>query len=120
MGDIYKFVGDKIHALRKKHGEDRITQEQLAEAMETSANTISRWETAIYKPSVKDLDRLARFFGVSIATFFPEEENPLLKALTSATRSLKKDDLEVLTEYARFRSARRKLGQTRKEKNRRK
>jgi len=35
-------------------------------------NTISRWETATYHPSLEDLDQLARFFGVTILEFFPK------------------------------------------------
>lgn len=38
----------------------------------TTANTVSRWEMATYKPAISDLERLARYFGVSIAAFFPE------------------------------------------------
>ena len=36
--------------------------------MKTTANTISRWETATYKPSISDLERLAQFFGVPITS----------------------------------------------------
>jgi transcriptional regulator with XRE-family HTH domain len=44
----------------------------LARAVKTTANTVSRWETAACKPSIADLEMLARFFGVPIAVFFPE------------------------------------------------
>jgi hypothetical protein len=30
----------------------------------TTANTISRCETATYKPAISDLEKLARYFGV--------------------------------------------------------
>jgi transcriptional regulator with XRE-family HTH domain len=65
--------------------------------MDTTANTISRWETATYKPGVGDLDRLARFFGVSITTFFPDmEQDTKTQALLSATSDLNDDDFEEL------------------------
>jgi transcriptional regulator with XRE-family HTH domain len=40
--------------------------------VKATANTISRWETATYKPSISDLERLAPFFGVPIAILFPK------------------------------------------------
>jgi transcriptional regulator with XRE-family HTH domain len=43
----------------------------LARAVDTAANTVSRWETASYKPSIFDLETLARFFGVPIIIFSP-------------------------------------------------
>jgi len=79
----------------------------LAEAINTTANTISRWETATYKPSVSDLENLARFFGVPITAFFPEiQPSSQVKALLTATRGLDESDLEEVTLYALFRRAR--------------
>ena len=109
MGDLYVFIGEKIRELRQNYGGKGISQEDLAKEMETTANTISRWETATYKPSAKELHKLAQLFGVTIATFFPEKENPLLNALMSATGELREDDLQELIRYAQFRGARRKL-----------
>jgi transcriptional regulator with XRE-family HTH domain len=51
-----------------------ISQEALAEALGVASNTISRWETATYRPTIEDLERLARFFGKSILDFFPPED----------------------------------------------
>lgn len=109
MEDLYGFIGKTIHELRTNYGGKGISQEELAKEMETTANTISRWETAIYKPSAKELHKLAQFFGITIATFFPEKENPLLQALMSATGELREDDFHELIRYAQFRTARRKL-----------
>jgi len=109
MEDLYGFIGKKIHELRQNYGGKGLNQEDLAREMETTANTISRWETATYKPSAKELHKLAKFFGVTIATFFPEKENPLLQALMSATGELREDDFQELIRYAQFRAARRKL-----------
>ena len=85
-----------------------ISQEDLARAMKTTVNTISRWETATYKPSISDLERLARFFGVPITIFFPQlETTSKTNALFSATADLDDDDLEEVTLYAQFRRAQR-------------
>ncbi len=66
--DIYKQIGDKIRELRSSLKGKGISQEDLARAMNTTANTISRWETATYRPTIEDLERLARFFGKSPCT----------------------------------------------------
>jgi len=106
-GDIYKWIGERIRELRTTHRGTGISQDDLAEAMDTTANTISRWETATYKPSVSDLEKLARFFGVPIAAFFPEvQPSSRIKALLTATRGLDEPDLEEVTLYALFRRAR--------------
>lgn len=116
MADLYKFIGDKIRELRQGYGPRGLSQEELADRMKTTANTISRWETATYKPSIDDIHKLSQMFGVSIAVFFPGMENPHLNALMSATGDLKKEDIEELIEYAQFRKARKMLkdAQTRK------
>jgi transcriptional regulator with XRE-family HTH domain len=53
--DIYRRIGSKIRELRIHHRGKGISQEELAAEVGTTANTISRWETASYKPSVADL-----------------------------------------------------------------
>ena len=71
----------------------------------------SRWETGTYRPSVKDLEKITRFFGVSIMSFFPQDmvdddEDESLKALLRTARQLHPSDLEELKKYAEFRRAR--------------
>jgi transcriptional regulator with XRE-family HTH domain len=116
MRDLYKQIGRKIRELRRQYGGRGISQEALAEETGTTANTISRWETGIYKPAIKDLHDLAKFFGVGISVFFPDKKDSRLQALVSATGDLGNADIAELTQYARFRKARRTLehGQRRK------
>ena len=105
--DIYNRIGEKIRELRTALGGTGISQEDLARAMKTTANTISRWETATYKPSISDLEKLAGFFGVPVTAFFPEIQPSLqISALLSATRGLADEDLEEITLYALFRRTR--------------
>ena len=118
MGDLYQYIGRKIRELRTSHGGKGVSQEDLAAAAGTTANTVSRWESAIYKPSVKDLHKLSRFFGVSISVFFPEKDDTRLHALMSATGDLRDEELDELIEYARFRKARRELKTERKTRGR--
>lgn len=110
MSDIYKHIGDKIRELRTEFKGKGMSQEELAAKMSTTANTVSRWETATYKPSVIDLEKLSRFFGVPIGVFFPEAKiTPQINALLSATGDLDEDDLEEVTRYAQYRKARAEL-----------
>jgi transcriptional regulator with XRE-family HTH domain len=107
MPDIYKQIGGKIRELRTTLKGNGISQEELAQALKTTANTVSRWETATYKPSITDLESLARFFSVPISVFFPEAvPKSRTKALITATAELDDRDLEEVTLYALFRKAR--------------
>ena len=106
MPNIYKEIGNQIRELRTTLRGEGISQEELAQAAKTTANTISRWETATYKPSISDLEALAQFFGVPITIFFPKTEpESRMRGLLSATADLDDDDLEEVELYARFRRA---------------
>ena len=92
------------------HGEG-LSQEVLARNLGVAPNTISRWETGTYIPGITDLEKITRFFGVSIHSFFPsdivnEDEDESLKALLRTASQLHPADLEELRNYAEFRKAR--------------
>jgi len=114
--ELTRYVAERIRELRTKYGGGGISQEALAKKIKTAANTVSRWETGTYRPSIEDLDLLSRFFGVSIMEFFPKEEQPQnakVNALLRAARDLPEDDIDELQKYAEFRKARammKKLG----------
>ena len=107
---LMEYIGGQIRNLRVSYGGGKgLSQEALAKELGTTANTISRWETATYRPTIEDLERLARFFGVSILTFFPPEEAPAndqLTALLRAAKQLSPEDIEELSKYAEFHKAR--------------
>ena len=58
-----KKVGLFLKALRK---EKNITQEALAETLNVSGRTVSRWETGNNMPDISLLVELAEFYQVSI------------------------------------------------------
>lgn len=69
---------------------------------------MSRWETGTYKPNLEDLEKLSRFFGVSVLTFFPKEvvsHDEQLTALLRAAKELDPRDLDELRRFAEFRRA---------------
>lgn len=104
-------IAARIRDLRVSynHGEG-LSQDSLATHLKVAPNTISRWETGTYRPSIKELEKISRFFGVSINSFFPsdtlEEEDENLKALLRTARQLHPADVEELRKYAEFRRAR--------------
>ena len=110
--DLDDHIAAKIKDLRVNYNSgEGLSQESLATHVNVSANTISRWETGMYRPGTTELERLSRFFGVPINSFFPsemvrEEEDENLKALLRAARQLHPADLEELRKYAEFRKAR--------------
>ena len=55
-------LADKIIDLRKKNG---MSQEELAEKMDVSRQSISKWESAQSVPDMKRIVRLSEIFGVS-------------------------------------------------------
>lgn len=70
--DLSKYTGQKIKSLRE---ERFMTQDDLAEKMGTTRQTISRYESGSRKTNQDVLFQLAEIFNVSINTFFPSVEN---------------------------------------------
>jgi len=110
--DLLDHVAARIRDLRVSYNSgEGLSQESLATHLKVAPNTISRWETGTYRPSLKDVEKIARFFGVSVMSFLPpemvgEEEDENLKALLRTARQLHPADVEELRRYAEFRKAR--------------
>ena len=110
--DLLDHVAARIKDLRVSYNSgEGLSQEALAAHLKVAPNTISRWETGTYRPSLKDLERISRFFGVSMMSFFPQElvdevEDENIKALLRTARQLHPADVEELRKYAEFRRAR--------------
>ena len=110
--DLLDHVAARIKDLRLSYNSgEGLSQDALAGHLKVASNTISRWETGTYRPSLKDLEKISRFFGVSMMSFFPEDmvdhdEDENLKALLRTARQLHPSDVEELRKYAEFRRAR--------------
>lgn len=63
---------NRLEALRREHG---ITQEELAEKLEVSRQTIGSLENGRYNPSILLAFRIARLFALSIEEIFIYEED---------------------------------------------
>ena len=107
--NLFEYVGARIRELRTGfNGSRGLSQEALGRKVGVTANTISRWETATYQPGLRDLEKVGRFFGVSITEFLPEQTAPAdekVAALLRTARELPASDLEELRRFAEFRRA---------------
>jgi len=108
---IREYVARRIRELRSGYGKTGLSQEALAKELGVATNTISRWETGTYEPTLDDLEKLARALGASILDFFPkvereDERGQKVDALLRAARNLHDADLDELRKYAEFRRAR--------------
>ena len=63
---------NRLEALRKARG---IKQEELAQILEVSRQTIGSLENGRYNPSILLAFKIARFFGLSIEEIFLYEED---------------------------------------------
>ena len=62
---------NRLEEIRKAKG---ITQEELANALEVSRQTVGSLENGRYNPSIRLAFKIARFFEVSIEEVFIYEE----------------------------------------------
>ncbi len=62
---------NRLEELRRKSG---ITQEELADRLEVSRQTIGSLESGRYNPSIQLAFKLAKFFNVKIEELFIYEE----------------------------------------------
>ncbi len=63
---------NRLEEIRKQNG---IKQEELAEALEVSRQTIGSLENGRYNPSIILAFKIARFFGMTIEEIFIYEED---------------------------------------------
>jgi transcriptional regulator with XRE-family HTH domain len=108
---VREYVAGRIRELRNDYGKEGLSQEALAKMVGVATNTISRWETGTYQPTLDDLETLSRALGVSILKFFPkidtqDRKGEKVDALLRTASGLDDRDLEELRKYAEFRRAR--------------
>ena len=66
-------LGEKILSLRTGRG---MSQDDLAEKLEVSRQSVSKWETAQSTPDLEKIIKLADLFGVSVDELVREGERP--------------------------------------------
>ena len=65
-------IGNKLNQLRKLSG---MTQEQLAEKIDVSRQTISKWESDSTSPDLESIVKISRIFHVSLDVLSPISRN---------------------------------------------
>ena len=67
-------MNNRLEELRKAKG---LCQEELADALEVSRQTIGSLERGRYNPSILLAFKISRYFGIPIEEIFIYEEEPL-------------------------------------------
>ena len=96
-----EYFGKHIRELRKKKN---LTQEQFAEKLGVSFQSVSRWENCITYPDVEMIPAIARFFDVSTDYLFgvPDEaKSEKLKLLMMELKGLNESDCSRALEIMR-------------------
>lgn len=82
-------LSEKLYALRKKCG---LSQEQLADKLDVSRQSVSKWESGISVPESEKLIAISNYFGVSLDYLMKEHNEqsqpPAESAFQNARQSL--------------------------------
>ena len=78
-------LGKKIQELRKK---ENLSQEQLAEKMNVTRQTISKWELNETTPDIKQAKELSRLFKISLDELTENDITTLVMQKVSNTEKL--------------------------------
>lgn len=69
-------IGSRIQALRKERG---MSQEELANKLSVSRQTVSQWETGQTAPSIDNIYTLKDIFGVSFDALMSDSRRRVRK-----------------------------------------
>lgn len=92
-------LGKKIKQLRYRCG---LTQEQLAERLGISPQSVSKWETAVTMPDISLLPALAEELGVSIDELFDLSPEQKLHRIENRLATEEELPADVFREYEEF------------------
>lgn len=79
--------GDNLQALRRQQG---LSQEQLAEKLDVTRQTISKWELNQSAPDLNYLCQLSEIFGISLDALVKGGEEPKGNTAEESTKPRKK------------------------------
>lgn len=90
MKDIKNIIADNLISLRKQH---KLTQNELAEKLNYSDNTISRWEKAEITPSVETLVQISEVYGVPLESLLRQN---VIEEVAETNRAIKMKKLSTI------------------------
>ena len=65
-------LGKKLIILRRQ---SQLTQVEIADILEISQNTYSKWEADKCKPSAKNLINISKYYNIDVIMLLDEKEN---------------------------------------------
>ena len=71
-------IGEKIRQLRSQH---KMTQEQLADRLGVSYQSVSRWENGVTYPDIEFLPAIAKHFSVTLDYLLGQDDAEKLKQI---------------------------------------
>lgn len=86
-------LGNKIQSLRKKLN---FSQEQLAEKLNVTRQTISKWELEETTPDIKQAKKLSEIFKVSLDELLETDINNTIVEKVSKTEKLTEIGIKIL------------------------
>lgn len=86
-------LGKKLAFLRKKNG---LSQERLAEMLEVSRQTISKWELGDTAPDIIQSKKISKIFNVSLDELLDNDIREILESKISNTEKLAKMIIRIL------------------------
>jgi transcriptional regulator with XRE-family HTH domain len=72
---FYERLGARIRELRLSGRGRPMSQYQLAKKLRVNQNTVSRWESGEYRPTLLDALEIARFFGIPFKSPLVEDRD---------------------------------------------
>lgn len=85
-------IGQKLRLLRK---EKRMTQQELADALEIKRATVSNYEIGRRSPHLSELRRIAEYFGVGLDYFGMVQTDDVLDLLARAKNVFDNENIPV-------------------------
>ena len=89
-----------MNRLRELQRSEKLTQQELADIAEVSKRTIQNWEDGTSNIKPEKAEKLANFFGVSIAHLLGYEDNDFEKANQNRLKELRKEKKDTQAELA--------------------
>lgn len=86
-------IGEKLVKLRK---EQNLTQEQFAEVLQVSRQSVSKWELNTAYPDTEKLIRISKLFDCSLDYLLKDEIEQMDENLISASESAKSDKITAM------------------------
>ena len=93
-------IGKKLRHLRRGK---RMTQEEVADAVNITRSTISNYEIGRRTPHLKELQRIAAFFGVGLDYFGMTPTDEIYDLLSRAKEVFESEDVPTDTKEELYR-----------------